>query len=60
MYDRDNGIAVYASPAVRPGEYFFYFDPLEELSQDAKERWRNPIERAAMLESALETAAAGR
>lgn len=60
MYDRDNGIAVYASPAVRPGEYFFYFDPLDELSPEAQERWRNPIERAAMLEAALETAAAGR
>ncbi|MFT5089938.1 MAG: lysine 2,3-aminomutase [Candidatus Latescibacterota bacterium] len=60
MYDRDNGIAVYASPAVRPGEYFFYFDPLDELSEEAQERWHNPIERAAMLEAALETAAAGR
>jgi hypothetical protein len=30
------------------------------LSEEAQERWHNPIERAAMLEAALETAAAGR
>ena len=56
-YDRELGIAVFTSPAVRPGEYFFYFDPLDELDPIAAKRWDDPEERAAMLAVALETAA---
>lgn len=52
-YDRENGIAVYASPAVRPGELFFYFDPIDELSEDAKARWLDPVLRSEMIEDAL-------
>ena len=57
-YDRENGIAVYASPAVRPGELFFYFDPIYELSQEAQDRWRDPIHRSTMLDEALRLARA--
>jgi lysine 2,3-aminomutase len=56
LYDRENGIAVYSSPAVRPGELFFYFDPIDELDPAAQDRWNNPIERSAMLEAALQAA----
>ena len=52
-YDRENGIAVYASPAVRPGELFFYFDPIDELSEDAKARWLEPVLRSEMIADAL-------
>ncbi len=55
-YDRENGIAVYSSPAVRPGELFFYFDPIDELSQEAQDRWRDPLHRSAMLDEALRLA----
>ena len=34
-YDRENGIAVFTSPAVRPGKLFYYFDPLHTLIPDA-------------------------
>ena len=56
VYDRNNGIAVYASPAVRPGDLFFYFDPIDELSPEAQDRWRDPIHRASMLEEAMQRA----
>ena len=49
VYDRSHGIAVYASPAVRPGQLFYYFDPLDQLDAAVQERWLDPIERAAML-----------
>ena len=28
-YDRENGIAVYTAPSVKPGEHFLYFDPID-------------------------------
>ena len=55
-YDRENGIAVYSSPAVRPGEFFFYFDQIDGLSQEAQDRWRDPLHRSAMLDEALRVA----
>jgi lysine 2,3-aminomutase len=41
-YDRENGIAVYTAPSVKPGEYFTYFDPIDTLAPDAQARWANP------------------
>jgi lysine 2,3-aminomutase len=41
-YDRENGIAVYSAPSVKPGQSFLYFDPLDTLSQDAQARWAVP------------------
>jgi lysine 2,3-aminomutase len=38
-YDRENGIAVYAAPSVKPGKAFVYFDPIDKLSADAQARW---------------------
>ncbi len=57
-YDRDYGVAVYASPAVRPGELFYYFDPIDDLSETAQARWRDPLQRSAMLEQVLQRARA--
>ena len=53
-YDRQTGIAVFTSPAVRPGEFFFYFDPLDALDPRIVQRWSDPAERAAMRQAALE------
>jgi lysine 2,3-aminomutase len=52
-YDREHGIAVFTSPAVKPGEKFLYFDPLHTLSAEAQARWLQPREREAMIEEAL-------
>jgi lysine 2,3-aminomutase len=53
-YDRENGVAVFASPAVKPGVKFLYFDPLRTLSGDARKRWGVAGEREEMISSALE------
>ena len=35
-YDRENGIAVYAAPSVKPGKDFVYFDPIEGSARTRK------------------------
>lgn len=52
-YDRETGISVYTAPAVKPG-YFLYFDPIYSLAPEQQARWRDPAERARMLEAARE------
>lgn len=56
-YDRENGVAVFTSPAVKPGVKFFYFDPLATLSQSVRERWAKPGEREEILLEAARRAA---
>ena len=51
-YDRLNGIAVFTSPAVKPGGFFYYFDPIDCLGEEARVRWEDPDERTAMLMAA--------
>ena len=55
-YDRQTGISVFTSPALRPGELFLYFDPLHQLEEGAREDWRDGGRRSAMIESALAAA----
>jgi lysine 2,3-aminomutase len=55
-YDRQSGIAVFSSPVVRPGQRFFFFDPIHELGAEAQSRWADARERAAMIESVAEQA----
>ncbi len=52
-YDQENGISVWRSPNVKPGELFLYFDPLHRLSTDAQARWANSTSRQAMIEDAI-------
>ena len=56
-YDRTTGIAVFTSPAVKPGAKFLYFDPIASLDDAQQWRWTQPLERQAMISEAL--AAAG-
>ncbi len=55
-YDRRSGIAVFTSPAVRPGQEFLYFDPVASLDEEHQWRWTQPAEREAMIAEALEEA----
>ena len=57
-YDRENGIAVYSAPSVKPGKWFLYFDPIDQLSNDAQTRWNDPATQDAMIADALTKAAA--
>jgi lysine 2,3-aminomutase len=55
-YDRENGIAVYRAPSVKPGEAFLYFDPIDTLSSAAQARWRDPRMQDEMIAAALAAA----
>ena len=59
-YDRESGISVFASPTVKPGRWFYYFDPLHSLSTRAREAWQDPHKRAAIREAAHRAAVKGR
>jgi lysine 2,3-aminomutase len=52
-YDREHGVAVFTSPAVKPGVKFLYFDPLQTLSDSARQQWSIPAEREQIIEAAL-------
>lgn len=52
-YDQENGISVWRSPNVKPGELFLYFDPLYRLGPDAQARWKDSSRREAMVQAAL-------
>lgn len=52
-YNRATGIAVFASPAVKPGKKFLYFDPISALDEEHRWRWTQPSERRAMIDAAL-------
>ena len=54
-YNPATGIAVFTSPAVKPGKKFMYFDPVLELDEEHHWRWSQPLERRAMLDEALES-----
>jgi lysine 2,3-aminomutase len=55
-YDRVNGIAVYSAPSVKPGEWFLYYDPIDQLSKDAQARWKDPATQDAMVADAIKKA----
>jgi lysine 2,3-aminomutase len=58
-YDRENGIAVYTAPSVKPGKAFMYFDPIDRLSADAQARWAVKEIQDQMIHNALLKAGAG-
>lgn len=58
-YNRSTGIAVFSSPAVRPGQHFVFFDPTHQLSSDVRKAWADASERQRMIAEAVECAAAG-
>ena len=52
-YDRENGIAVYSAPSVKPGQSFLYFDPIDTLAPDAQARWAVPALQEEMIREAV-------
>lgn len=55
-YDEENGISVWTAPNVKPGEVFFYFDPIRKLSPEAQARWAIPEMREKMIADAKKKA----
>jgi lysine 2,3-aminomutase len=58
-YDRNNGIAVYAAPSVKPGKAFLYFDPIDQLDAQAQARWAVPDIADQMIREAIGNAGLG-
>lgn len=52
-YNKETGVSVFKAPSVKPGQSFLYFDPLQSLSEDMRQRWRDPVERRIMVDEAL-------
>jgi lysine 2,3-aminomutase len=57
-YNRDTGVSVYTAPSVKPGEFFMYFDPLRELSDEMQQAWQDPSEQQKMCDQAINEAKA--
>lgn len=55
-YNPETGISIYTAPSVKPGEAFFYFDPLHALSEDVQEAWLDPEGREQICEDAKKAA----
>jgi lysine 2,3-aminomutase len=58
-YDRENGIAVYAAPSVKPGKAFVYFDPIDQLAPEAQARWHVRAIQDEMIADAVRKAGVG-
>lgn len=58
-YDRETGISVYTAPSVKPGRYFMYFDPIDQLKPEIQAAWRDEKKREEMKAAALEAAKRG-
>jgi lysine 2,3-aminomutase len=56
FYDRENGIAVYSAPSVKPGKAFVYFDPIDKLSPEVQARWVIPEMQEEMIRNAVKNA----
>lgn len=56
-YDQTTGVSVFRSPNVDSNARYFYFDPLDQLSEEGQERWADEREHNRILSEAL--AAAG-
>jgi lysine 2,3-aminomutase len=57
-YNRTTGISVYTAPSVKPGQQFFYFDPIDCLPPEGQARWRDLAQHAVMIEEARAAALA--
>ncbi|MCA9601521.1 MAG: KamA family radical SAM protein, partial [Myxococcales bacterium] len=55
FYDRVTGISVYTAPSVKPGQHYFYFDPVDLLPEEGQRRWADPSQHDKMLQEALDT-----
>jgi lysine 2,3-aminomutase len=57
-YDRVTGVSVYTAPSVHPGQYYCYFDPIDQLPPEGRRRWADRSQHQPMIDEAL--AAAGK
>jgi lysine 2,3-aminomutase len=58
IYDREIGLAVYTAPAVKPGAYHVYPDPLRGLAPEIQSAWADPGSARDMIDSVIAAARA--
>ncbi|MEO6914054.1 MAG: KamA family radical SAM protein [Candidatus Baltobacteraceae bacterium] len=56
FYDRENGVAVYSAPSVKPGKAFVYVDPIDQLAPEVQARWAVPELQEQMIRNAIKQA----
>ena len=44
FYDREIGVSAWTSPTAKPGEIFYYYDPIHRLPEDGQALWANEAE----------------
>ena len=44
LYDREIGVSAWTSPTAKPGEMFFYYDPIQCLPSGGSRLWLNKAE----------------
>ena len=44
LYDREIGVSAWTSPTAKPGEMFYYYDPIHWLPEDGQALWANEAE----------------
>jgi len=59
-YDRTTGISVFTAPSVKPGRHFLYFDPIDSLPDEGREKWADPTQRQKITTKAIARARARR
>jgi lysine 2,3-aminomutase len=52
VYDRTTGVSIYTAPSVKPGQLFYYFDPVDLLPEEGRRRWADPAEHQVMIDEA--------
>jgi len=55
-YDVESGLSVFTAPSVKPGEQFFYADPLSQLSPENRAQWNDEVGRRRMVRRARRAA----
>ncbi|MDH5581846.1 MAG: KamA family radical SAM protein [Bdellovibrionales bacterium] len=55
-YDEEMGVSVWKAPNVKPGDVFFYCDPLHKLSEKAQKRWSDENEWEKIINEVKEKA----
>lgn len=55
-YDTTTGISVYRSPSVDEDKVYLYYDPLDRIPEEGRERWADPSQHQVMVEEAMEAA----
>jgi lysine 2,3-aminomutase len=50
-YDEILGISTWKAPSVKNGKFFYYFDPIHKLSNQAQNIWKDTNQREKILKS---------